>query len=98
MIRNQSGEGHSMLDLKEDRGAKSGKELVEMKENVRRAVESLELCWRCQHVSECQKYVLGNMILVWLCPHCLTELHQPQVATKPRARASRKSVSPKPAL
>ncbi len=55
----------------------AGKELAQIQENVRRAVHALELCWRCQHVSECQKYVLGNMILVWLCPACLTELHQP---------------------
>jgi len=83
-----------MLDLKD------GRELVQMKENVRRAVESLELCWRCQRVSECQKYVLGNMILVWLCPCCLTELHQPQPSpAKPRTRTavSRKAVKTNPA-
>ena len=79
-----------MLELKE------GQEMVQMKENVRRAVDALELCWRCQRVSECQKYVLGNMVLVWLCPGCLTELHQPQfVSAKARTRrvASRKAVS-----
>jgi len=74
-------------------------EMVAMKENVRRAVEALELCWRCQRVSECQKYVLGNMVLVWLCPGCLMELHQPQsVSEKPRARAARsRKAAPKPA-
>lgn len=65
-------------------------ELLEMRENVRRAVASLELCWRCQHVSECKKYVLGNMVLVWLCPKCLLELHQPQCTSqRPRRRAVR---------
>jgi hypothetical protein len=38
------------------------------------------------------------MILVWLCPHCLTELHQPQSAAKPRTRAPRKNVSSKPTV
>ena len=69
---------------------KEGQEMVEMRANVRRAVESLELCWRCQRVAECQKYVLGNMVLVWLCPGCLMQLHQPQsVSQKPPARAVR---------
>lgn len=69
---------------------KDVQEMVEMRDNVRRAVESLELCWRCQNVAECQKYVLGNMVLVWLCPDCLTELHQqPPASKKARTRASR---------
>jgi len=78
---------------------KEGQEMVEMKANVRRAVESLELCWRCQRVSECQKYVLGNMVLVWLCPGCLMELHQPQcVSERPRTRAVRpRKATAKPA-
>lgn len=79
---------------------KEGQEMVEMRANVRRAVESLELCWRCQRVSECQKYVLGNMVLVWLCPGCLMELHQPQSASeKPQRRAVRlrKTVTANPA-
>ena len=83
-----------MLEVKE------GQEMVQMKENVRRAVDALELCWRCQRISECQKYVLGNMVLVWLCPCCLTELLQPQlVSAKARTRrgASRKAVSKSPA-
>ena len=42
-------------------------EMMEMRENIRRAVGSLEVCWRCQKVSECQKYILGNLVLVWLC-------------------------------
>ena len=53
------------------------KDWVEMRENVRRAVKALEVCWRCQKVSECQKYVLGNMVLVWLCETCLADLAQP---------------------
>ena len=72
----------------------AGKELVQMQENVRRVVQSLELCWRCQRVSECQKYILGNMVLVWLCPGCLSELHQP--ACGPSKRRSRPPASRKP--
>lgn len=78
----------------------TGKELVQMQENVRRAVQALELCWRCQRVSECQKYILGNMVLVWLCPGCLTELYQPASGPSKRhnrSTASRKTVSPDPA-
>ena len=41
--------------------------LQEMKENVRRVVQSLDVCWRCQNVTECRRHVLGNLVLVWLC-------------------------------
>ena len=51
---------------------------MRLRENVRRAVKELEMCWRCQRISECQKYVLGNMVMVWLCKGCRTELAQPQ--------------------
>jgi hypothetical protein len=65
-------------------------DMVSMRENIRRAVASLDLCWRCQCVSECQKYVLGNMVLVWLCGSCIVDLHQPQrAAERPRVRAAR---------
>ncbi|HWP83910.1 MAG TPA: hypothetical protein VNN17_01865 [Terriglobia bacterium] len=60
--------------------------VMEMRENVRRAVHSLEVCWRCQRVSECRKYVLGNLVLVWLCQHCMTEMEQPQ-PSRPRRRS-----------
>jgi len=59
---------------------------VEMRENVRRAVKELELCWRCQRVSECQKYILGNLVLVWLCQGCMGEMEQPQ-PTRPKRRS-----------
>ena len=61
---------------------------IEMRENIRRAVGALEVCWRCQRVSECQRYILGNLVLVWLCPGCLKEMEQPQMPrTKRRNRA-----------
>ena len=54
------------------------KDWMALRENVRRAVKELEICWRCQRVSECQKYVLGNMVMVWLCNGCRADLAQPQ--------------------
>ena len=59
--------------------------LMEMRENVRKAVQSLDVCWRCQRVSECQKYILGNLVLVWLCQGCMGEMEQPQ-PPRPRRR------------
>lgn len=49
-----------------------------MRDNIRRVVESLEVCWKCQRVSPCQKYVLGNVVLVWLCKGCVQEMEQPR--------------------
>jgi hypothetical protein len=60
-------------------------EMMEMRENIRRAVCSLEVCWRCQKVSECQKYILGNLVLVWLCGGCMGEMEQPS-APRPKRR------------
>ena len=53
------------------------KEWIQMRENVRRVVGSLEICWRCQRVSECRKYILGNTVGVWLCSDCLGEMARP---------------------
>jgi hypothetical protein len=62
---------------------------IRMRDNVRRAVSALEVCWRCQRVSECQKYVLGNLVLVWLCGECLGEMEQPQLSrNRRRSRVS----------
>jgi hypothetical protein len=60
--------------------------LTEMRENVRKAVASLDVCWRCQRVSECQKYILGNLVLVWLCQDCMGEMEQP-APPRPRRRS-----------
>jgi hypothetical protein len=64
------------------------KEWKEMRNNIRRVVHSLEVCWKCQHVSECQKYILGQTVLVWLCKGCLTEMDKP-VQFQPKARVRR---------
>ncbi|MBI4480894.1 MAG: hypothetical protein HY651_12815 [Acidobacteria bacterium] len=60
--------------------------LMEMRENIRRAVHSLDVCWRCQRVSECQKYILGNLVLVWLCQGCMGEMEQSQ-PPRPKRRS-----------
>ena len=65
---------------------KQTENLLEMRENVRKAVQSLDVCWRCQRVSECQKYILGNLVLVWLCHGCMSEMEQPQ-PQRPRRRS-----------
>lgn len=52
-------------------------EWIQMRENVRRVVGSLEICWRCQRVAECRKYILGNTVGVWLCSDCLGEMERP---------------------
>ena len=70
------------------------KDWVKLRENVRRAIGALEVCWRCQRVSECQKYILGNMVLVWLCGGCLTELQQPTAAARRHRTASLTSARP----
>ena len=66
----------------------AAKEWIEMRDNVRRVVHSLEVCWKCQRVSECQKYILGQTVLVWLCKGCLAEMEKPaRVRPKGRVRA-----------
>ena len=55
------------------------KEWNEMRDNIRRVVESLEVCWKCQRVSECQKYVLGQTVVVWLCKACLSSMEKPSL-------------------
>ena len=44
--------------------------ITEERENIRRAVQALEICWCCQRVSECGQVVLGGMVVTWLCPGC----------------------------
>jgi len=49
-------------------------EWIQMRENIRRVVGSLEVCWRCQRIAECRKYILENT--VWLCNDCLGEMER----------------------
>lgn len=45
-------------------------ELVEMRENIRRHIQALELCWSCQRISECEQVVVDDGAPVWLCRVC----------------------------
>jgi hypothetical protein len=46
------------------------RELLEMRGNIRRAVDSLEVCWSCQNVCECDAAVVDDGPPVWLCDGC----------------------------
>lgn len=72
------------------------KESLEMRNNVRRAVQALELCWKCQKVSECQKYVLGQTVLVWLCRGCMAEMEKP-LPERLKQRSRIAATAPRPA-
>lgn len=50
-------------------------ELHEMRENIRRSVKALEVCWSCQRVSECEQAVVDDAAPVWLCGKCRGKLH-----------------------
>ena len=50
------------------------RELITMRENIREKVGLLELCWSCQNVSECQQWLINDMVPVWLCARCVEEV------------------------
>ena len=45
-------------------------ELTHIKENVRRSVQLLEVCWSCERVSECEPGAVDDGPMVWLCADC----------------------------
>ena len=49
-------------------------ELQEMRENIRRSVAALELCWSCQRVCECAQDLVDDAAPVWLCQDCREKL------------------------
>ena len=49
-------------------------ELITMRHNIREKVGLLELCWSCQHVSECRQWLINESIPVWLCAKCVEEV------------------------
>lgn len=49
-------------------------ELVRMREEVRRSVEALEVCWLCQRVSDCEQHPVDDGPPVWLCCACQEKL------------------------
>ena len=48
-------------------------ELSQMRDNIRRSVDALELCWSCQRVSECEPATVDDGPPVWLCSGCATK-------------------------
>ena len=48
-------------------------ELSQMRENIRRSVDALEICWSCQRVSECEPATVDDGPPVWLCSDCATK-------------------------
>ena len=46
------------------------RELKEMKENIRRSVNALELCWSCQRICECEQGIVDDAAPVYLCTGC----------------------------
>jgi len=50
-------------------------ELQEMRENIRRSLAALELCWSCQRVCECEQDLVDDAAPVWLCCACREKLH-----------------------
>jgi len=49
-------------------------ELMQMRGNIRRSVQALELCWSCQRVSECLPSFVDDGAAVWLCGQCLNQV------------------------
>ena len=47
------------------------KELKKLRDNVSRMVNSLELCWGCERVCECEQWAVKQDVALWLCRDCL---------------------------
>lgn len=48
-------------------------ELRRERENIRLSVNSLELCWGCDRVCECEQWLVNEATPVWLCLECTFE-------------------------
>lgn len=44
--------------------------IKQMVDNVRKAVNSLELCQVCQRICECEQWLINEVALVWVCIEC----------------------------
>ena len=49
-------------------------ELKSLRENVSRIVNSLELCWGCERISECEQWTAKPEVSLWLCKECLSSV------------------------
>ena len=61
------------------------RELIRMKENVRRSIQALELCWSCERICECEEGTVDDAAPAWLCAECRERVH---VNVKPCGGAS----------
>lgn len=50
------------------------RDMRSMRENVTRAVNSLELCWGCERVCACEQWVVKQEVALWLCNECLSSV------------------------
>jgi len=50
------------------------RELKGMRDSVNRNVNSLELCWGCDRICECEHWVANDTLRVWLCMDCSAEV------------------------
>lgn len=57
-----------------DIGLAEFRELISIRENVHRSVESLELCWFCERICNCEQWLLNEAVPVWLCGECVGEV------------------------
>jgi len=52
-------------------GVAEFRELIGIRENVRHSVESLELCWSCERICECEQWLVNGVVSLWLCGECV---------------------------
>ncbi len=57
-------------------------ELLQMREQTREAVNSLELCWSCRRICSCEHWIVAEGVSIWLCGECLAD-----IAAKAEAQA-----------
>jgi hypothetical protein len=50
------------------------KELKTLRENVSRIVQSLELCWGCERICQCEQWIVKQEVALWLCKDCLSSV------------------------
>ncbi len=49
------------------------REWIQMRNNIHRSVNSLELCQSCERICECRRWLLNETVPVWLCQECQPE-------------------------
>lgn len=49
-------------------------ELKQLRDNICRTVNSLELCWGCERICECEQWLVNEAVPIWLCIECLSEV------------------------